>query len=249
MPQSSKPIAEIIPEILKIQDLDMKMIRLMRVKNERLKELQNLQKIKMDLRQQLMIKEGEVIELKKNIRIAEGEIAEIVERIKALESRQHEIKKVEEYNALTHEISGADKERHQKENRLSDYYDKLAIEEDLMRGLRDTLDQTTINSKALEDEITEGIKEINAEGRTLKAERDRLVLNCDPEVFKIYERLLRNKKDRVVVPIENRCCSGCHIMLTAQHENLVRKGSALSFVNTARVSTTGKKAMFLKAKK
>ena len=45
----------------------------------------------------------------------------------------------------------------------------------------------------------------------------------------IYERLLRNKKDRVVVPIENRTCSGCHIVLTAQHENLVRKGENLVF--------------------
>ena len=47
--------------------------------------------------------------------------------------------------------------------------------------------------------------------------------------MKVYERLLRNKKDRVVVPIENRTCSGCHIVLTAQHENLVRKGERLVF--------------------
>ncbi len=49
------------------------------------------------------------------------------------------------------------------------------------------------------------------------------------EIFQIYERLLKNKKDRVIVPIENRCCSGCHIVLTAQHENLVRKGEKLIF--------------------
>jgi uncharacterized protein len=35
---------------------------------------------------------------------------------------------------------------------------------------------------------------------------------------------LYNKKDRVVVPIENRTCGGCHIVLTPQHENLVRRG-------------------------
>ena len=48
-------------------------------------------------------------------------------------------------------------------------------------------------------------------------------------MFKIYERLLKNKKDRVVVPIEQRTCSGCHIVLTPQHENLVRKGDRLIF--------------------
>ena len=56
-----------------------------------------------------------------------------------------------------------------------------------------------------------------------------VVAKADPDVFRVYERLLRNKKDRVVVPIENRCCSGCHIMLTAQDENLVRKGERLVF--------------------
>ncbi|MCB1149304.1 MAG: hypothetical protein KDK48_03995, partial [Chlamydiia bacterium] len=56
-----------------------------------------------------------------------------------------------------------------------------------------------------------------------------LVSEADPEVFAIYERLMRNKKNRVVVPIENRCCSGCHITLTAQDENLVRKGERLIF--------------------
>ena len=41
--------------------------------------------------------------------------------------------------------------------------------------------------------------------------------------------MIIRKKDRVVVPIENRTCSGCHIVLTAQHENLVRKGGNLVF--------------------
>lgn len=41
--------------------------------------------------------------------------------------------------------------------------------------------------------------------------------------------LLNNKKDRVVVPLENRVCNGCHISLTAQDENLVRKGEKLIF--------------------
>ena len=48
-------------------------------------------------------------------------------------------------------------------------------------------------------------------------------------MFATYERLLRNKKDRVIVSIENRTCTGCHIALTAQHENLVRKGDKISF--------------------
>ena len=81
----------------------------------------------------------------------------------------------------------------------------------------------------MENEINENIKQINDEGRVLKEQRDELSSDADSDTFKVYERLLHNKKDRVVVPLENRCCSGCHIMLTAQHENLVRKGERLVF--------------------
>ncbi len=60
-------------------------------------------------------------------------------------------------------------------------------------------------------------------------QREELKDQAEEDVLRIYERLFQNKRDRVVVPIENRCCSGCHIMVTAQDENLVRKGERLIF--------------------
>jgi len=220
---------EALKQILDIQELDMKMIRLMKLKLERQKELNNLNKIKSDLDEQLQIKKSDITDIKKDIKLMELEVEEINEKIKKLESQQSGIKKVEEFNALTHEISGAEKQRHAKEQVLSDMYDKLSHEEEILKNLQESVDETEKNSKELQEEIYESIKQINEEGQELKKERDNLAENVDREIFEIYERLLRNKKDRVVVPIENRCCSGCHIVLTAQHENLVRKGERLTF--------------------
>ena len=215
--------------ILDIQEVDMQMIQLMRLKSERQKDLANINGVKADLRQQAETKEAEILDLKKLIRLMEGELTEVKGKIKKLESQQGSIKKVEEFNALSHEMSQADRERVAKEQRLSDQVDKLAAEEDALKAINESLKTTISSSKVLEAEIQEGIDRINAEGRVLKAKRDALVAKADQDVFRIYERLLRNKKDRVVVPIENRCCSGCHIMLTAQDENLVRKGERLVF--------------------
>lgn len=215
--------------ILKIQELDIKMIQLMYLKKQREKELETIQSNKTNLSQQTANKETEILELKKLIRLAEGEVNEILAKIKKLESQQNAIKKVDEYNAITHELSSADRERLAKEQRLSDIYDKLAVEEDVLKSMNETLESTVESAKLLETEIHESITHINEEGRVLKTERDQLVTQANQDVFKVYERLLRNKKDRVVVPLENRCCSGCHIMLTAQHENLVRKGERLVF--------------------
>jgi hypothetical protein len=215
--------------ILEIQELDMKMIQLMYLKKKRQTELSKITANKASLSQRVADKEVEILELKKFIRLAEGELNDTLAKIKKLEGQQSSIRKVDEYNAITHEISAADRERLAKEQRLSDIYDKVAAEEELLTSLQSGLESTTENSKMLETEIFESIAQINEEGKGLKAQRDELVEKADPEVFRVYERLLRNKKDRVVVPLENRCCSGCHIMLTAQHENLVRKGERLVF--------------------
>lgn len=215
--------------ILEIQELDMKMIQLMHLKRQRQKELQTINANKTSLNQRVMDKEIEITEIKKLIRLAEGDHNDIIAKIKKLESQQNSIKKVDEYNAITHEISAADRERLAKEQRLSDFYDKLAAEEEVLKSLNENLETATESSKVFESEIHESVGQINEEGRVLKEERDELVKQANPEVFKVYERLLNNKKDRVVVPLENRCCSGCHIMLTAQHENLVRRGERLVF--------------------
>ncbi|NGX57461.1 MAG: hypothetical protein K940chlam3_00353 [Chlamydiae bacterium] len=220
---------EVLKQILEVQELDMKMIRLMRLKKERQRELKKLNRIKEDLKSQVTKKDEEILKAKSNVKLMELEIQEVVEKIAKLDSQQSAIKKVDEFNALTQEISAAEKQRHAKEQVLGDMMDRLAADEEVLSSLQESFDQTVANSKDLEDEIYESIRQINTEGQGIKKERDQKVKGADPEVLTIYERLLRNKRNRVIVPIENRCCSGCHIMLTAQDENLVRKGERLLF--------------------
>ncbi|MBA3237833.1 MAG: hypothetical protein H0T62_05705 [Parachlamydiaceae bacterium] len=218
-----------LKKILSIQELDMQMIQLMRLKNARKKELEAINQTKEDLRNQVTHKQKEIQELSLEVRFAEGQIAEIVERAKKLESQQNAVKKVEEFNALSQEMAQIDRKKLGEEQRLSDIIDRISAEEDTLKSLGETLKSTVENHKLLETEIHESIRRINDEGRIIKSQRDELVTEADAEIFKIYERLLKNKRDRVVVPIENRCCSGCHIMLTAQDENLVRKGERIVF--------------------
>ena len=218
-----------LKNILDIQEIDMEMIQLMRLKAERQNDLASIRGVTADLKKQEETKVEEIAENNKVIRLMEGELSDIKAKIKKLEAQQASIKKVDEFNALSHEMSQADRERAAKEAKLSDLIDKLSLEQDALKSIQDSIKKTTSNSKILEAEIQEGIDRINEEGRIKKAIRDEKVESAEPEIFSIYERLLRNKKDRVIVPIENRCCSGCHIMLTAQDENLVRKGERIVF--------------------
>lgn len=218
-----------LPKILEIQEFDMQMLQLMRLKRERQQELATIEGTKSELAEKLAAKEKGIHELKAHIRLVEGEMNEILAKFKKLESQQHSIKKVDEFNALNQEMSHVERDRIAKEQRLSENYDRLAAEETLLETLKTQLASTKDSSKVLEEEINDSISRINQEGRGLKTQRDALAKHADSEVLRIYDRLLRNKRDRVVVPIENRCCSGCHIMVTAQDENLVRKGEHLVY--------------------
>lgn len=222
-------VQKALKPILEVQEFDMQMLQLMRLKRERQKELENLKNIKIDLQHKCAIKQGEIIEIKKDIRIIEGEIEEISQKLKKLESQQGQIKKVEEFNALSQEMSQLERERVAKEQKSSDLHDKLSSEEELLKTFTSNLNVSVENSKVLEEEIRESIKQINTEGQNLQVKREELAKQTDSEMFAIYERLLNNKHDRVIVPIENRTCSGCHISITAQDENLVRKGERLVF--------------------
>lgn len=220
---------EALKTILDMQELDMKMLRLMRVKKERLKEIEQIEALRKELHEQLTEKETEISDFNKQILSYEQKIQEIVDKVKKLESQQGTIKKVEEFNALTQEITASERERIATEQKVSDLVDKRVAAEELLAKIKESLQTSEISSLSLEKEIRDSIRLINDEGSSLKAEREELAKTAEPEILRIYERLLRNKKDRVVVPIENRTCSGCHIALTAQHENVVRKGDNLVF--------------------
>jgi uncharacterized protein len=222
-------IQEKLKPIIEIQELDMKMIRLMRLKKERQNELKQIEDLRADLHEQVREKEAEVDTIDKQSKALEKKIEEIGQKLKGLEDRQTQIKKVEEFNALTQEMTSTERERITTEQKLSDLSDHKLVEEELLEKIRESLVHSEESSLALEKEIQNSIVLINEEGTLLKKERDAKAGAADAEILRIYERLLRNKKDRVVVPIENRACSGCHIALTAQHENVVRKGENLVF--------------------
>lgn len=215
--------------ILSIQELDIKMIRLMRLKKQRQDELKQIAQLKQELLEQLDNKQDEIVELNEECVLYERKVEEHKDKIKKLEGQQTSIKKIEEFNAITKEIAALEREKGSFEQTLCNLVDKKAAEEEVFEKTKKSLEDSDQSNKSLEEEIRETIQEINKEGSALKKERDEMVKTADPQIFAIYERLLRNKKDRVVVAIENRTCTGCHIALTAQHENLVRKGEKLVF--------------------
>ncbi|MFZ4098724.1 MAG: zinc ribbon domain regulatory protein CdsZ [Chlamydiia bacterium] len=220
---------DILKAILEIQDLDMKMIRLMRLKRDRQQEVESIRGLREELRHQLAAKELEISDLKRQGNQGEARIQEVAAKIKRLESQQLSLKKAEEFSAITSEINGAERDRQSQETALSELLDRITVEEEILEKIKKSMQASAENSEVLEAEIEESVRRLNQEGRELLGQREALVKDAPRDLLGIYEKLLHNKRDRVVVPIENRSCAGCHIVLTPQHENLVRKGDRLVF--------------------
>lgn len=218
-----------LPMILKIQDLDMQMIRLLGLRKTRQKELQHLAHVRRDSELKVESRQASRIDLEKSVRLIEGDVDVLVENQKKLEAQQSNVKKIEEFNAMMQQIASAKQERDKKERILAELHERKQLVEEQLDEEKKQLQALIENSLTLIAETQESIEKINEEGRALKAERDTIAADADPELYSLYKRLLRNKRDRVVVPIENRCCTGCHIMLTAQDENMIRKGERIAF--------------------
>lgn len=220
---------ESLKPILDIQELDIKMIRLMRIKKQRYSELGEIESLHNELKIQESAKKTEINEYDKQIHAIEEKVTLIKEKLKKLEDQQSNVKKVEEFNALTQEMTSQERQKISLEKEASDIFDKKSHEEEILVKIQESLKTSSSSSTGLKDEIANSMNLVNDEGSALLKERQALAEKADPEVLSIYERLLRNKKDRVLVPIENRTCSGCHIALTIQHENMVRKGENIVF--------------------
>lgn len=215
--------------LIDIQELDIKMIRLMRVKKQRQSELMQIESLRKELGEQLSLKQEEIERLNQQTTFLEEKIEALTDKYKQLENQQSNIKKVDEFNALTQEMTAVEREKSNLEKEASNIFDKKAEQEEILEKIKESLKASNDNSIEVEKEIKSSIDTINSEGQTLKDKRDGLAPTCEKEILKTYERLIRNKKDRVIVPIQNRTCSGCHITLTLQHENQVRKGDAIVF--------------------
>ena len=215
--------------ILNIQNLDVKMIRLLSLKKQRKEQLLQIHSINNDFEKELKNKENDISEITIEAEGLEIKMQELTERSVKLEKQQSSIKKIEEFNALTKEINATEKEKNMLEQTLSNLLDKKTSEEELYTKIETQLKESISSSKELKTEIHSTLSEINEEGAKLLDERKALVAIADSEILPIYEKLLFNKKSEVVVPLEERICGGCHIMLTAQHENLVKRGEKMIY--------------------
>ena len=142
-------------------------------------------------------------------------------------SQQSLTRKNEEFQALNHEIKGAEDEIQLIEDReldLMEAAEKLKAE---VKTGDAELKQTNATIADQLKDLDDKTANLAARLAELEAERATLAGAIDPDILSLYERILKSKGDVAIVPIEHEICQGCHMKTPGTTVSLVRTGEEL----------------------
>ena len=137
-------------------------------------------------------------------------------------TQQMQTRKNEEFQALLHEIQGAETEIRAIEDReldLMEEAEKLGAE--VRAGEADMKQANESIARQLKD-LDEKAANLTKRLAELVAERGTLAGAVDPDTLSLYERILRSKSDVAIVPLEHEICQGCHMKAPGTTVSLVR---------------------------
>lgn len=205
-----------IEKLLVIQDRDKRLIQLEQ-------QLQRIPAERVEIEERAKAATSRLEELKGKARLTESdrkqlenEVASKRTQIDKWRSQQVLTKKNEEYQALAHEVSNAEKaifKIEDKELDLMDVSEKLASE---IKAEQQVLND--VNAQAQRQKETIGKREaaMKEEIEKLKAERATLSAGVDESFLNRYQRIMRHRQDVAIVPVQHGNCGGCHLQLPPQ---------------------------------
>lgn len=138
------------------------------------------------------------------------------QQIEKYSIQQYQTKKNEEYRALTHEIDAARKAIAKLEDQQLEFMEQAELaQKESLAAAKVAQEAQKETDKQMAD-LAEREANLKKELEKLESDRGALAAAVDPDILNRYERLRRNKGDRVLVGIDHAACGGCHMQLPPQ---------------------------------
>ncbi len=145
------------------------------------------------------------------------------------EGQMDQIQTQREYEALDKEIKDSGE-------REQDLRRDLQKEEQLLGEMKVGLEKEEAMIKKQEEEVAkeqakikEALHDREKQLKTLEKKEKTITPGLDEEILFKFERIIRSKLGLGIVPIEHGVCNGCHMILTTQFVNEVRRGEGIMF--------------------
>ncbi len=130
--------------------------------------------------------------------------------------QQFQTKKNEEYRALAHEIETCKEAITHLEDQQLELMEQIeAFQKQSAAASREAEESRKLAESQLKN-IAAGEQTLKGELTGLESNRDQLTEAIEERALRLYERLVRNKGDNVVVGIQHGVCGGCHMKFPVQ---------------------------------
>lgn len=144
------------------------------------------------------------------------EIDSVKGKIAKYKTQQLNVKNNEEYRALESQIVMCRKEIEKLENReieLMEAAESVKAELEICKQkMADAQGRVDAEKDALDRRLANTTEDIER----MQAKRAKMIAEIDKDSLRIYTRIMNNKKDYAIVPVERDTCGGCHMKLTPQ---------------------------------
>lgn len=155
------------------------------------------------------------------------EIEEKEDAIKTLEAKQSQVKKNQEYQALTHEISAAVIARDALEATLKEHNTLVEKAKEKCEEARKKVEEERAAFLVKAEEAKTRLKDIKQKKARYKEIRRDEAKSIPQSTLDIYDHIFLTRAPLVVVPANNNVCGGCHVNLPPQVMGDIMKGEVL----------------------
>lgn len=214
-----------VESLLAVQDVDMR-VRQLNTKLEMLPKEKERINIELEKEQRVLK------ETKAKIQKTEMELKQLESSVKKfnddavkLQNQSIMVKKNEEYKALLSEIDKCKNKISDMETEVLICMDKLDAEKNEYKELEKSVSERTKSITGELKELDQLAGELNEEITRVKETRAALANNVESAILEDYTRLLNGKRGTPLAKVHVDKCGNCHLKLTPQTMNLVRKGA------------------------
>lgn len=205
-----------------------KLLELQRLDTELFAIEQQMRRVPLELRKEQAAYEQAVQELHREEQARrhvdeervrqEQSLASAAERIKQLKAKQGQVKKNQEYQALTHEIQLAEESNSRHRTALERVREQRAAADAAVAQRLDAVAARKQQFMRRAEQAKQAIAALLERKKMCRAARKELVTTINPDALALYEKLLKTRAPRVLVPVDPvvKVCTGCNIQLTEQ---------------------------------
>ena len=181
------------------------------------------------LKQSYIQKNNDITLMKDRVKGTGQKVAEAERGREQSEQQMDLIKTQREYEALDKEIKDATEK---EQNLRKDLQEQQKLLEEMQENLEkeETLIQRQEEEvKSEQSRIKHETKEKAKDLVKLEKEESKITPGLDEEILFKFERIIRSKAGIGIVPTVDEVCTGCHMILTPEFINEVRRGQEIHF--------------------